>query len=143
LLTSRKNRDDGRLEAARPRIAAKWSARDQDRCPDPPRTLLAIDGAARFDYVSFRVHRFAILLLALIVGTATLAASTRASSAPWKNCTQVNKRYAHGVGKVGARDKTSGPPVRNFKHSNRLYSLAMTNNRGLDRDHDGIACEKA
>ena len=60
---------------------------------------------------------------------------------PWKNCTQVNKRYAHGVGKVGAHDHTSDVPVTNFKRSNRLYRLAMRNNRGLDRDRDGIACE--
>jgi hypothetical protein len=61
----------------------------------------------------------------------------------WKNCTNVNKRYPHGVGKVGARDKTSGTPVTNFKRSGRLYRLAMSYNKGLDRDKDGIACEKA
>jgi hypothetical protein len=55
----------------------------------------------------------------------------------------VNKRYPHGVGKVGARDKTSGTPVTNFKRSGRLYRLAMSYNKGLDRDKDGIACEKA
>ena len=57
-------------------------------------------------------------------------------------CTQVNKRYSHGVGKVRARDKTSGTPVTTFKRSNALYSTAMNNNRGLDRDRDAIACEK-
>jgi Excalibur calcium-binding domain len=60
----------------------------------------------------------------------------------WKNCTHVNKRYPHGVGKVGARDKTSGTPVTNFKHSTPLYRTAIRSNRGLDRDKDGIACEK-
>jgi hypothetical protein len=54
----------------------------------------------------------------------------------------VNKKYRHGVGKVGARDKTSGTPVTNFKRSNFLYKTAMRYNRGLDRDKDGIACEK-
>lgn len=53
-----------------------------------------------------------------------------------------DKRYPHGVGKVRARDTTSGTPVTNFKHSNALYNTAMRNNRGLDRDRDGIACEK-
>jgi hypothetical protein len=42
------------------------------------------------------------------------------------------------VGKWGARDRTRGVPVTNFKRSNRLYLL----NRRLDRDKDGIACEK-
>jgi hypothetical protein len=54
----------------------------------------------------------------------------------------VNARYPHGVGRFGAHDRTTGVPVRNFKHSNRLYRLAMHYNRGLDRDKDGIACEK-
>lgn len=27
--------------------------------------------------------------------------------------------------------------------STKLYTLAMSHNRGLDRDKDGIACEKA
>jgi hypothetical protein len=46
------------------------------------------------------------------------------------------------VGKVGAHDKTSGVPVTTFKRSTRLYRIAMSYNRGLDRDKDGIACEK-
>jgi hypothetical protein len=53
----------------------------------------------------------------------------------------VNKTYPHSVGKVGARDHTSGTPVTNFKRSNALYTKAMLKNRGLDRDKDGIACE--
>jgi hypothetical protein len=42
-----------------------------------------------------------------------------------------------------ASDHTSGTPVTNFKRSTKLYKLAMSYNRGLDRDKDGIACEKA
>jgi excalibur calcium-binding domain-containing protein len=73
---------------------------------------------------------------------APFAGAASAVPAPWKNCAQVNKRYPHGVGKVRARDKTSGTPVTNFKRSNALYNTAMRYNRGLDRDKDGIACEK-
>jgi hypothetical protein len=29
----------------------------------------------------------------------------------WKNCTRVNRRYPHGVGKLRAHDKTSGTPA--------------------------------
>jgi hypothetical protein len=56
----------------------------------------------------------------------------------------VNAKYPHGVGKAGARDHTASgaEPVTTFKRSTRLYRLAMRYNRGLDRDHDGIACEK-
>jgi excalibur calcium-binding domain-containing protein len=44
---------------------------------------------------------------------------------------------------VRARDKTSATPVTNFRLSTRIYRLAMSHDRGLDRDKDGIACEKA
>jgi Excalibur calcium-binding domain len=51
--------------------------------------------------------------------------------------------HPHGVGRLGARDHTSGTPVTNFKRSTRIYRIGMSHNRGLDRDKDGIACEKA
>jgi hypothetical protein len=46
------------------------------------------------------------------------------------------------VGRSDAVDKTSGVPVTNFHRSTKLYNQAMSYNRGLDRDRDGIACEK-
>jgi hypothetical protein len=79
---------------------------------------------------------------AVAFGVAPVAATTGKVPLPWKNCTQVNKRYPHGVGRAGARDKTSGVPVTNFRRSTRIYNTAMKYNRGLDRDKDGIACEK-
>ena len=78
----------------------------------------------------------------IVWGSTPLAAAPRAVPALWKNCTHVNKRYPHGVGRGGARDKTSGTPVTNFKRSTFLYRTAMRYNRSLDRDKDGIACEK-
>jgi hypothetical protein len=54
----------------------------------------------------------------------------------------VNKRFPHGVGRSNAHDHTSGTPVTNFRRSTPLYNTAMGANRGLDRDKDGIACEK-
>jgi hypothetical protein len=93
-----------------------------------------------------RVRRFAVSLVVLALLAASsgvsIAATTRAP-ALYKNCTNLNKRYPHGLGKLGARDHTSGTPVTNFKRSTTLYKLAMSYNRGLDRDKDGIACEKA
>jgi hypothetical protein len=61
----------------------------------------------------------------------------------YKNCTNLNKRYPHRIGKVGARDYTSGTPVTTFKRSNRLYRIATSYNKGLDSDKDSIACETA
>jgi Excalibur calcium-binding domain len=66
-------------------------------------------------------------------------ATVQAPTASFRNCTALNRVYRHGVGKYGARDHTrSGDPVTNFKRSNSLYRQ----NSGLDRDKDGIACEK-
>ena len=91
------------------------------------------------------------LVLAASAGAATAgAASNRPTVAEsvelipllWRNCKAVNRRYPHGVGRRGARDKTSGEPVTNFRRSTLLYRRAMRYNSGLDRDKDGIACEK-
>ena len=79
----------------------------------------------------------AALLVAAPAGAHDDGASTSAKT--FRNCTALNRVYPHGVGRVGARDKTSGTPVRNFKRSNLLYRQ----NSGSDRDKDGIACEKA
>jgi hypothetical protein len=77
-----------------------------------------------------------------LAAMATSAAPATAVPAKWKNCTTVQKTYKHGVGKVKAKDKTSSKPVTTFKRSNSLYAQAMKANKGLDRDKDGIACEK-
>jgi hypothetical protein len=77
----------------------------------------------------------------------TAVAKTKSKS--YKNCKALNRDHPHGVGRKRARDKTSsGKPVTDFKVSNRLY--AYNDGRGhrhrgehdLDRDNDGIACEK-
>ena len=81
--------------------------------------------------------------VALAVSVPFAGAASSRIPARWKGCTVVNKRYPHGVGRVGAHDRTtSGEPVTNFTRSYYLYRLAMRYNRGLDRDKDGIACEK-
>ncbi len=58
----------------------------------------------------------------------------------FKNCTALNKVYRHGVGKPDAVDHVRGHTrrVTNFYVSKALYKA----NKGSDRDHDGIACEK-
>jgi Excalibur calcium-binding domain len=92
------------------------------------------------------VNRLSAVVTALVVLLATLigAALAGVAAAPpvYKNCTNLNKKYPHGLGKKGARDRTSGTPVTNFKRSTKLYNLAMSYNRGLDRDKDGVACEQ-
>jgi hypothetical protein len=95
---------------------------------------------------------FLLVVAAFAVVVATPASSATAGGAAptasavmpvlYKNCTNLNRRYPHGLGRRLAVDKTSGTPVRNFYRSTRLYLRAMSYNRGLDRDKDGIACEK-
>lgn len=81
----------------------------------------------------------AVLAVALAFGTVGIAAApAEAKAKTFKNCTELNKKYKHGVGKPGAKDKTSGTPVTNFKKDKALYNA----NKKSDRDKDGIACEK-
>jgi hypothetical protein len=92
----------------------------------------------------------------MVVGLISMVAAQAAASAPasadaaaampllYRNCTNFNAKYPHGVGRATARDETkSGSPVRTFKRSTRIYNLAMSYNKGLDRDKDFVACEKA
>jgi hypothetical protein len=87
------------------------------------------------------MRRIAILAagLSLTAGVVATASSAEAEPAKkYQNCTKLNKVYPHGVGKPGAKDKTSGTPVKNFKVNKKVYTL----NKVSDRDKDGIACEK-
>ncbi len=59
------------------------------------------------------------------------------------NCTNLNRKWPHGVGTRSAVDRTSGTPVRNFYKNNDAYWRAERHNGDLDRDNDRIACEKA
>ena len=58
----------------------------------------------------------------------------------FKNCTAMHKVFKHGVGRKGAKDKVRGKtkPVTTFKVSTKIYKL----NKKMDRDKDGVACEK-
>ena len=81
---------------------------------------------------------------AFVMGVAPVPAAPGAASSIWNNCTSVHTRYAHGVGRLNARDHTrSGSAgVTTFRPSTRLYNAAMRYNSGLDGDKDGVACEK-
>jgi hypothetical protein len=91
-----------------------------------------------------RLTVLVVLAVSVFAATGVTANATQTTiPAKWKNCTAVHKRYPHGVGRNNAHDHTSGVPVTNFKHSTRLYKIAMHYNKRLDADKDGIACEKA
>ena len=83
-----------------------------------------------------------MLVAALFAGGSVAVVDTPAEAAAkkYKNCTALNKKYKHGVAKKGAKDKVRGKtkPVTSFKVNNALYKA----NKKLDRDSDGVACEK-
>lgn len=83
----------------------------------------------------------AILAAAVTFGAVGLtAAPAEARAKEYKNCTELNKKYKHGVGRPGAKDKVRGNsrPVTNFTRNKAVYNA----NKKSDRDKDGIACEK-
>jgi hypothetical protein len=90
--------------------------------------------------VSVLVRGVVAVTLALSGSTFVAVSPADAATPKYKNCTAMHKKYKHGVGKKGAKDKVKGStkPVTNFKVSNTIYKK----NKGLDRDKDGIACEK-
>lgn len=92
---------------------------------------------------STRLIAAATLAATLTVPLVTVSAAEAAGPAWTENCTALNKKFPHGLGKAGARDRTSGTPVTTFKRSTKLYNIADRANGGLDRDNDGVACEKA
>lgn len=71
-------------------------------------------------------------------GSAVATAKAPSLLKAFANCTALNKTYPHGVGKKGAKDKTSGKRVTTFRVNTTVYNQ----NKKSDRDKDGIACEK-
>jgi Excalibur calcium-binding domain len=99
-------------------------------------------------------RRTSLVLLAASLPVVALGLAGPASAAPkaasYRNCTALNAVYPHGVGRTGAKDHVSGKtkPVTNFKVSTTVYNLnngphkAGGKEYDLDRDNDGVACEK-
>ena len=83
-----------------------------------------------------------VLALA-VVALVPLAPAASAMPAVYSNCTNLTRTYPHGLGQTTAHDHvTSGRPVTNFTKNNAKFAEAMKYNKGLDRDHDHIACER-
>ena len=89
-------------------------------------------------------HRIAHLAVAALTAVGLFGQAAPAQAAAqkpvrYKNCAALNTVYKHGVAKRGARDKVkSGRPVTTFTVDTAVY----VKNTHLDRDKDGIACEK-
>jgi Excalibur calcium-binding domain len=87
-----------------------------------------------------KLVRYAAVAALAVSGIAVAAAPADASVPHYKNCTEMHKKYKHGVGRKGAKDKVRGStkPVTTFTVNTTLYNA----NKKMDRDKDGVACEK-
>jgi hypothetical protein len=67
-------------------------------------------------------------------------------AAKYKNCTAMHKKYAGGVAKSSKVRNTktvAGHKVHaKSSHKPKVSAALYSANKGLDRDKDGIACEK-
>ncbi|ANH37788.1 Excalibur calcium-binding domain protein [Nocardioides dokdonensis FR1436] len=85
----------------------------------------------------------ALMALALLAAPVLVTSAQAHTTGIHDNCTNLNKKWKHGVGRANAVDKTSGKKVTNFYRNTKAYNEAINHNGTLDRDKDGIACEKA
>jgi hypothetical protein len=87
-----------------------------------------------------------LALAAPVAVVAATAGSAEAAPRHWSSCAAMQRVHPHGVGLRTARDRTSSTPVRNFYKNDALYRANNGPRAGaeydLDRDNDGIACEK-
>jgi hypothetical protein len=148
-----------RLQAASPEVAgARTSAPRAADCFEPEgftgrphgqavRGRCGLNFSRPYPIIEPMLERTAVFFALALVGAIAATGSTASAShatipAQWKNCTAVHRHYSHGVGRDNAHDHTTGTAVTNFKHSTKLYNNAMSFNRGLDGDKDGVACEQ-
>lgn len=79
------------------------------------------------------------ILGALSLTIALVATASPSSAAIFKNCKEVNAKYPGGISKSKSAKNVGGEtsyvPVVNLKVYNSVA-------KKLDRDKDGIACEK-
>jgi len=85
-----------------------------------------------------KVARCSAALLFGIALSVTTAMPAHAAAKKYSSCAKLNKDFKYGVGKPGAKDKTSGKAVTNFTRNKKVYDM---NKKARDRDKDGIACE--
>jgi hypothetical protein len=61
----------------------------------------------------------------------------------WRNCTNYNKRYPHGVGRRLARDKTSGTPVTTFSAAHCSTAARCATTAGLTATRTGSPARRS
>lgn len=97
----------------------------------------------------------AALVAAPVTVTAAAAAPTAAASQvraivpaakppikTFKNCTALTKTYKGGVARAGVTHNTVSGKKKPFKVKPYISTALYNANKKMDRDKDGIACEK-
>jgi hypothetical protein len=113
-------------------------------CPVPDRRDLTKHEPTHVEGGQLHLLRIAVVApaaaAAVLVAGLAAPADAAVRYVTYKNCTALHRVYPHGVGHKKAKDKVArgGRPVTNFYRNDRLYKL----NARLDRDHDGVACER-
>ncbi|MCW2539800.1 MAG: hypothetical protein JWN95_1525 [Frankiales bacterium] len=95
-------------------------------------------------------RRLTVVVIATRTGYVTASRSSAATAIvggqAYPNCTVLTAAYPHGVAKIGVTRDHVGNSYRALKgppfFSTTLYNLNIRDNHDLDRDHDGIACER-
>lgn len=90
--------------------------------------------------------RTAAVLGGVLLATGVVAPPAAAAPAAraYATCSALNAVYPRGVAvSSSSRDRTTGTPVRGFAVSRAVYQLNDgAPNRDLDRDDDGVVCER-
>ena len=83
-----------------------------------------------------------ILLVATLLLISNVQNSYAMPEKKFKNCSALNKEYPGGVAeKETSVNKNKAGVLQDSKNTPKVSSKIYKENKGLDRDKDGIACE--
>lgn len=76
-------------------------------------------------------------IVAAVAVAGFMFTSAACAPAKFKNCTEMNKTYAGGIARPGARQVGMVQ-----KYDPYVNQAAYDANKSMDRDNDGVACER-
>jgi hypothetical protein len=83
-----------------------------------------------------------IILISILLSTTSIQNAQALPEKKFKNCTALNKEYSGGVAeKATSVNKNKAGVLQESKNAPKVSSKIYKENKGLDRDKDGIACE--
>ena len=83
-----------------------------------------------------------IALVSILLSTLFIQSAQALPEKKFKNCTALNKEYSGGVAeKATSVNKNKAGVLQESKNTPKVSSKIYKENKGLDRDKDGIACE--